>query len=126
MAAKPSDTGKYPETGAIINYGARETVAEITRPRSIERRQFPMALPPRAVGVACLAVVITVLISALGPGSNSSGKEASSTADLTPLQRHVAFFDRNKDGVIYPSETYQGKHGRIGYPSVRPAFFFLS
>jgi hypothetical protein len=31
--------------------------------------------------------------------------------DLTPLQRHVAFFDRNKDGVIYPSETYQGTHG---------------
>lgn len=28
--------------------------------------------------------------------------------ELTPLQRHVAFFDRNKDGVIYPAETYQG------------------
>jgi peroxygenase len=28
--------------------------------------------------------------------------------ELTPLQKHVAFFDRNKDGVIYPSETYQG------------------
>ncbi|CAN6164381.1 unnamed protein product [Urochloa humidicola] len=28
--------------------------------------------------------------------------------ELTPLQRHVAFFDRNKDGVIYPSETYEG------------------
>ncbi|XP_074567892.1 putative peroxygenase 5 [Curcuma longa] len=29
-------------------------------------------------------------------------------ADLTPLQKHVAFFDRNSDGVIYTSETYQG------------------
>jgi peroxygenase len=28
--------------------------------------------------------------------------------ELTPLQRHVAFFDRDKDGVIYASETYQG------------------
>ena len=28
--------------------------------------------------------------------------------ELTPLQKHVAFFDRNKDGVIHPSETYEG------------------
>ncbi|KAI4975796.1 hypothetical protein ZWY2020_049403 [Hordeum vulgare] len=39
--------------------------------------------------------------------------EESSLADvynheLTPLQKHAAFFDRNRDGIIYPSETYQG------------------
>nr|XP_010917507.1 probable peroxygenase 4 [Elaeis guineensis] len=28
--------------------------------------------------------------------------------DMTPLQKHVSFFDRNKDGVIYPKETYEG------------------
>ncbi|XP_028795095.1 probable peroxygenase 5 [Neltuma alba] len=44
---------------------------------------------------------------------------ASSSSLLTPqegvggeeqsvLQKHVSFFDRNKDGVIYPSETFQG------------------
>ncbi|XP_038976526.1 probable peroxygenase 4 [Phoenix dactylifera] len=27
---------------------------------------------------------------------------------MTPLQKHVSFFDRNKDGVIYPTETYEG------------------
>jgi peroxygenase len=70
---------------------------------------------------ASVPLVTAVLLSVLGPGSNdrvvevegSSSSSSSSMADvykgeLTPLQRHVAFFDRNKDGVIYPSETYQG------------------
>ncbi|CAM8957119.1 unnamed protein product [Rhodiola kirilowii] len=36
--------------------------------------------------------------------------EASSTDEdeNTALKKHVAFFDRNRDGVIYPRETYQG------------------
>ncbi|KAL7000889.1 putative peroxygenase 4 [Sarracenia purpurea var. burkii] len=28
--------------------------------------------------------------------------------DHNVLRKHVAFFDRNKDGVIYPSETFEG------------------
>ncbi|CAM0913357.1 unnamed protein product [Alopecurus aequalis] len=46
-------------------------------------------------------------------GKNQQKEEEPSMADvysteLTPLQQHAAFFDRNKDGVIYASETYEG------------------
>ena len=28
--------------------------------------------------------------------------------NMTALQKHVSFFDRNKDGIITPSETFEG------------------
>ncbi|RLN12013.1 hypothetical protein C2845_PM09G07120 [Panicum miliaceum] len=70
---------------------------------------------------ASLALVTTALLYVLAPGSNedggaTTGQSSSSSitmsdvykGELTPLQRHAAFFDRDKDGVIYPSETYKG------------------
>ena len=32
----------------------------------------------------------------------------SKSANLTPLQMHAAFLDRDNDGIIYIKETYQG------------------
>uniref|UniRef100_A0A0E0LA25 EF-hand domain-containing protein n=1 Tax=Oryza punctata TaxID=4537 RepID=A0A0E0LA25_ORYPU len=29
-------------------------------------------------------------------------------ANMTALQKHVSFFDRNKDGIITPPETIEG------------------
>ncbi|XP_068664046.1 probable peroxygenase 5 [Aristolochia californica] len=40
----------------------------------------------------------------MAAGSEDAGVEG----ELTTLQKHVTFFDSNGDGIIYPSETYDG------------------
>ncbi|KAM0917917.1 hypothetical protein ACQ4PT_009317 [Festuca glaucescens] len=60
-----------------------------------------------------LALVLTVVLLCVPHSGARLKQEESSMADvynheLMPLQKHIAFFDRNKDGVIYPSKTYQG------------------
>ncbi|XP_052188127.1 probable peroxygenase 4 [Diospyros lotus] len=40
--------------------------------------------------------------------ASSSIHEGASDDNQSALQKHVVFFDQNKDGVIYPWETFQG------------------
>ncbi|EFH69529.1 hypothetical protein ARALYDRAFT_472583 [Arabidopsis lyrata subsp. lyrata] len=46
--------------------------------------------------------LLSVSPKSKGKGGKSDKKE------LTALEKHVSFFDRNKDGTVYPWETYQG------------------
>ena len=102
------------------------TAAAAPSPRKAQPERSQLARRHVLRGAA-FAIVTALLLSVLGrPGSRddaaSRERPPSSTADvyeqgeLTPLQRHVAFFDRDKDGVIYASETYQGERLRVRPP----------
>ncbi|KAM3344816.1 putative peroxygenase 5 [Capsicum galapagoense] len=45
---------------------------------------------------------------------SQAAEKIGNNHELTPLEKHVMFFDSNNDGIIYPSETYQAfrKMGR--------------
>ncbi|KAJ3694851.1 hypothetical protein LUZ60_000228 [Juncus effusus] len=53
----------------------------------------------------CLSVHRAIAMAA---SSSNAADIYKNPENMTPLQKHVAFFDRNKDGLIYPWETYQG------------------
>ncbi|XP_059278612.1 probable peroxygenase 5 [Lycium ferocissimum] len=59
----------------------------------------------------------------MASSSSSQSDGIGNHDELTPLQKHVMFFDTNKDGIIYPWETYQGfrKLGRNVFRSLLAA-----
>ncbi|KAJ3021455.1 hypothetical protein HKX48_008461 [Thoreauomyces humboldtii] len=92
-----------------------------TRATKTKRPTAQAAFAPAAAASQTQANSIAALSSSLAKDSATSttglpGKlthapgtaSASSSTDLTPLQKHVGFWDRNNDGIIYPWETYEG------------------
>lgn len=74
------------------------------------RRQWPRS---RSGAAAARLLLLLLLAVSLGAGHGDHGAAAAGVAPaagngMTELQKHVAFFDRNHDGIITFDETYQG------------------
>ncbi|PUZ61609.1 hypothetical protein GQ55_4G290000 [Panicum hallii var. hallii] len=56
-----------------------------------------------------LSILSLLLTCSLFSGKVSARALADgASSNMTELQKHVSFFDRNKDGIITPLETFQG------------------
>ncbi|OQU76180.1 hypothetical protein SORBI_3010G104600 [Sorghum bicolor] len=69
------------------------------RPVDASLRSLSIASALLTWSVCCAAVSVRALPEPDGGSSNSN---------MTELQMHVSFFDRNKDGILTPLETFQG------------------
>ncbi|CAL5043460.1 unnamed protein product [Urochloa decumbens] len=112
MAEKPParEVTDGSENGGAAAAAAVPLLRKPRPKRSLARHVVP--------GAGFALVTAAILFVLLGPGgskdaaveeqSSSSMADGVYSGELTPLQGHAAFFDRNKDGIIYPAETYQG------------------
>ncbi|CAN6198101.1 unnamed protein product [Urochloa humidicola] len=59
--------------------------------------------------LSILSVLLTWSLCCLGRVSaRAQLPPDDASSNMTELQKHVSFFDRNKDGIITPLETFQG------------------
>ncbi|KAH0464531.1 hypothetical protein IEQ34_007317 [Dendrobium chrysotoxum] len=69
---------------------------------------LPLASVNRNFSIIISLYFLSLTEMAGSPAEINDEGGGEGDGEMTQLQKHAAFFDRNKDGVIYPWETFQG------------------
>ncbi|KAK9918518.1 hypothetical protein WJX75_004673 [Coccomyxa subellipsoidea] len=101
------------KNGPLFTDGVQTGVAEVPVTLKGAPENFGSKMPNPGLARATKAV------SAEKPSGTSS-----SPKDRTVLQQHVDFFDFDKDGILYPQDTFNGFH-KIGFNVFLSAFAVL-
>lgn len=96
-------------------------------PPSLNQKQEGMHVSFFLVWIRKFLLKVLFFLQPLNMFAEEAGMlgEKSISLEENVLQKHAAFFDINKDGVIYPWETFQGFHC-FSFPLQFSTFFLLT
>lgn len=94
MAAAAAETAETAEGNEALQTVAPKAPVTYERVVSTQNLRFPKPHVPRALEAV--------------DDDHPHGTPGYKNNGYSVLQQHIAFFDRNKDGIIYPWETFAG------------------